>query len=55
MGGGAARLLVHFTDPARRSNRTDFAAGAGRLFFGIDERRSNIWLADVTEQMAPSR
>jgi TolB protein len=55
MGGGAARLLVHFTDPARRSNRTDFAAGAGRLFFGIDERRSNIWLADVTEQMTPSR
>jgi hypothetical protein len=46
---------VHFTDSARRSNRTDFAVGAGRFYFGIDERRSNIWLADVTEQMAPSR
>jgi serine/threonine-protein kinase len=55
MDGGPARLLVHFTDPARRSNRTDFAVGAGRLFFGIDERRSNIWLADVTERMSPSR
>jgi hypothetical protein len=55
LGGGPARRLVHFTDSARRSNRTDFAVGAGRFYFGIDERRSNIWLADVTEQMAPSR
>ena len=53
LSGGPARLLVHFADSARRSNRTDFAVGAGRFYFGIDERRSNIWLADVTEQATP--
>jgi serine/threonine protein kinase/Tol biopolymer transport system component len=46
--GGAPRLLVHFKDPARRSNRPEFAAGAGRFYFTIEERRSNIWLADIT-------
>jgi hypothetical protein len=53
LDGKPARLLVHFTDPARRSNRTDFAVGAGRFYFAIDERRSNIWLADVTETTPP--
>ena len=48
LAGGAPRLLVEFGD--RSSPRTDFAAGQGRFFFGIDERRSNIWLADVREQ-----
>jgi eukaryotic-like serine/threonine-protein kinase len=55
VAGGPPRLLVHFTDPARRSNRTDFAVGAGRFYFTIDERRSNVWLADVTEQVPPPR
>jgi hypothetical protein len=55
LDGTPARRLVHFTDTARRSNRTDFAVGAGRFYFGIDERRSNIWLADVEERITPSR
>ena len=45
--GGQPKLLVEFGD--RISPRTDFAAGQGRFYFGIDERRSNIWLADVRE------
>ena len=49
LAGGSPRLLVKFADPARASSRTDFAIGGGRCFFTIDERRSNIWIADLTE------
>lgn len=45
--GGSPTLLVHWDDPLRPSARHDFAAGAGRFFFAIDERRSDIWVADV--------
>jgi Tol biopolymer transport system component len=44
--GGTPRLIVEFGD--RPSTRTDLGAGQGRFFFTIDERRSNIWVADVT-------
>jgi hypothetical protein len=47
LAGGPPRLLVKFDDPSRRSSRTDFAVGQGRFFFTIDDRRSNIWVADV--------
>ena len=48
--GAPPRMLVRFDDLARPSRRWDFAVGDGRFFFTIDERRSNIWLADVREQ-----
>jgi eukaryotic-like serine/threonine-protein kinase len=48
VSGGTPRLRVSFGD--RLSTRPDMGAGAGRFFFTIDERRSNIWLADVREQ-----
>jgi serine/threonine protein kinase/Tol biopolymer transport system component len=50
IAGGPATLLVRFNDSARPSPRWDFAVGGGRLYFAIDERRSNIWIADVTER-----
>jgi hypothetical protein len=50
IGGGPATLLVRFDDLARPSRRWDFAVGGGQLYFTIDERRSNIWIADVTER-----
>ncbi len=50
MSGGAPRLLVTVDDLARPSRRFDFTAGGGRLFFTLDDRRSNIWIADVTER-----
>ena len=46
--GGKPRLLVEFGD--RPSTRTDLGAGQGRFYFTIEERRSNIWLADVIER-----
>jgi serine/threonine protein kinase/Tol biopolymer transport system component len=48
VGGGTPRLLVRLDDSARPSSRTDFAAGADRLYFAIDDRRCNLWLAEVT-------
>jgi Tol biopolymer transport system component len=46
--GGPPTMLLRFDDLARPSNRFDFAAGDGRFFFTIEDRRSNIWVADVT-------
>jgi tricorn protease-like protein len=50
LSGGPPTLIVRFDDLARQSPRLDFAVGAGRLFFTIEERRSNIWIAGVTER-----
>jgi Tol biopolymer transport system component len=47
VGGGTPTLVVRLDDPARPSSRTDFAVGADRLYFTIDDRRSNIWVTDV--------
>jgi hypothetical protein len=48
--GGRPRLLVRFTDPSRVSTRRDFAAGAGQLFFTIEDRQADIWMADITRR-----
>ena len=45
--GGAARLVTRFDDPARQSSRFNIAVGAGRLFFTIEERQSDVWVMDV--------
>ena len=46
--GGPPSELVRFEDLSRPSRRWDFDAGAGRFFFTIEDRRSNIWIADVS-------
>jgi eukaryotic-like serine/threonine-protein kinase len=46
--GGQASQLVRFEDLSRPSRRWDFDAGAGRFFFTIEDRRSNVWIADVS-------
>jgi Tol biopolymer transport system component len=48
--GGTPTLLLRLDDPARPSSRTDFAVGVGRLYFTIDDRRSNIWITDVASR-----
>lgn len=48
--GGRPRLLVRLTDPARASIRSDFAAGAGQLFFTLEDRQADIWMADITRR-----
>jgi hypothetical protein len=45
--GGTPALHVRFDDLARPSPRPDFAVGAGRFFFTIEDRRSAIWVASV--------
>jgi Tol biopolymer transport system component len=48
--GGRPRLLVRFNDASRASIRADFASGAGRLFFTLEDRQADIWMADVTRR-----
>jgi Tol biopolymer transport system component len=48
--GGRPRLLVRFNDPARASIRPDFAVGAGRIFFTLEDRQADIWVAEVTRR-----
>jgi Tol biopolymer transport system component/tRNA A-37 threonylcarbamoyl transferase component Bud32 len=48
--GGKPQLLVRFTDPARPSIRPDFAAGAGRFFFTLEDRQADIWVAEITRR-----
>jgi hypothetical protein len=50
VSGGPPALLVRFDDMSRPSSRFEFAVGGGRFFFAVDEHRSNIWLADLTER-----
>jgi Tol biopolymer transport system component len=50
VSGGSPTHLVRFDDLSRPSSRFEFAVGGGRFFFAVNDRRSNIWLADVTER-----
>ena len=43
-------MLLRFDDLTRPSGRWDFYAAAGRFFFTIEDYRSNVWIADVTER-----
>jgi Tol biopolymer transport system component/DNA-binding SARP family transcriptional activator len=45
--GGAPRLLVRFDDPARQSNRPEFAVDGTRFFFTVGERASDIWTVEL--------
>ncbi len=45
--GGRPRLLVRFDDPGRPSSRPDFATDGRRFYFTIEDRRSDISVAEV--------
>ena len=45
--GGQSRLLVRFDGLSRPSIRSDFAAGAGQFFFTLEDRQTDIALAEV--------
>jgi TolB protein len=47
LAGGRPTLLVRFSDPLRESIRRDFAVGAGRFFFTLEDRQADIWLAET--------
>jgi Tol biopolymer transport system component/tRNA A-37 threonylcarbamoyl transferase component Bud32 len=48
VAGGRPRLLVRFADPAHASNRFEFASDGKRFYFTVEDRQSDIWIAEVT-------
>jgi Tol biopolymer transport system component len=46
--GGAARKLTSLGDARRRSDRFEFAAARGRMYFVLKELESDVWVIDVT-------
>jgi Tol biopolymer transport system component len=45
--GGRPRLLVRFDDPGRASNRFEFASDGRHFYFTVEDRQSDIWVAEV--------
>jgi serine/threonine-protein kinase len=45
--GGRPRLLVRFDDLSRPSSRRDFATDGKRFFFAIQDRQSDVFVAEV--------
>jgi Tol biopolymer transport system component len=45
--GGRPRLLVRFNDLSRPSSRRDFAVDENRLFFAIEDRQSDVFVAEL--------
>jgi serine/threonine-protein kinase len=48
--GGAARIVLRFDDPTRPWHRYGFRARAGRFYFTLGDRQSDIWVAEVGQQ-----
>jgi Tol biopolymer transport system component len=46
LAGGQPHVLVQFND--RPSIRPDFATGAGRFFFTLEDRQADIWVAELS-------
>ncbi|HMA00872.1 MAG: TolB family protein, partial [Gemmatimonas sp.] len=46
--GGTPRVIVRFPDLARPSSRQGFSMSATRFYFPVEDRQSNIWLADLS-------
>jgi len=46
--GGRPQMLVRFEDFSRPSFRSNFAVGAGRFYFSINDRQSDVWVAELT-------
>ncbi|HEU4564940.1 MAG TPA: protein kinase [Gemmatimonadaceae bacterium] len=45
--GGRPRLLARFDDPAWSSNRFDFASDGERFYFTVEDRQSDVWVAEI--------
>ena len=50
VSGGAPRLLVKFDNPAKQSNRSEFATDGKRFFFTISKYESDIWKMELTSE-----
>lgn len=47
IAGGPPKQLALLNDLARPSNRRDFHADARRIYFTIEDKQSNVWVAEV--------
>ena len=45
--GGAPQLLVRFPNADRQSNRGDFTVDATRFYFAIEDRQSDVFVAEM--------
>jgi len=45
--GGRPRLLVRLSDPDRQSSRRDFATDGRRFYFAIEDRQSDVFVAEL--------
>jgi Tol biopolymer transport system component len=45
--GGRPRPLVRFDDPVWSSNRFDFASDGRRFYFTVEDRQSDLWVAEL--------
>ena len=45
--GGRPQLLARFDDPGRASNRFEFASDGRNFYFTLEDRQSDIWVAEV--------
>ena len=45
--GGIPVLVARLDDRSRVSGRPDFAVSGNRLYFAIQDRPSDVWLADI--------
>ncbi|HWC72362.1 MAG TPA: hypothetical protein VG454_00395, partial [Gemmatimonadales bacterium] len=45
--GGRPRLLLRMDDPAWQSTRNDFATDGKRLFFDVEDRQSDVFVAQL--------
>jgi len=47
--GGPARVVVRFDDPTRPWHRFGFRVRAGRIYFTLGDRQSDIWTAQILQ------
>jgi len=48
--GGRPRLLVRFDDPMWQSSRNDFATDGKRFYFAVEDRQSDVFVADLIKR-----
>ena len=48
--GGRPRLLVRFDDPAKASNRFEFASDGKRFYFTVEDRQADVWIAELVRR-----
>jgi serine/threonine-protein kinase len=50
VAGGRPRLLVRFTGPSRQSARVDFTTDGTRFYFTLEDRESDVYVAEVSRK-----